>query len=144
MVTVTMPGRTARIGGARPPVVERVRAVWERLYQIADEIGRIEELMERQAAWICRHRHRDDLAVYQARWNASDQRRLALHAEIETLMYRADRALLDATDADREELGPFLRDGGAGMAEWFGTFVPKRDIWASECPEEVSCDGHEF
>lgn len=143
MVTVTMPGRVV-LGGARPSCVERVRGLWERLYVLADKIDEVEALMEKQAVWICRHRDREDLGVYQSRWNANDVRRLALHAEVEQLIYRANGAMDGATDADRAELGALMRDGGNGMAEWFASFVPRRDITASWCSERVSCDGHVF
>ena len=100
--------------------------------------------MERQASWMCRNRGRDDLARYQAKWNANDERRLALHAQIEQLMWKADQTMKKATAEDRSELGHLFNDGGTGMAEWFSMFVPKRDIAASWCPEGVSCDGHVF
>lgn len=145
MVSVLMPGRDQPfIAGATVPVVERIRELWERLYPLADQIDELESLMERQASWICRNRHRDDLAGYQAKWNVNDERRLQLHAQVEQLIYKADVAMRKATDEDRQELGHLFQDGGRGMAEWFATFVPKRDITATWCPESVSCDGHVF
>lgn len=143
VVTVTMPGRVF-VAGAKPSCVEQVRELWERLYVLADKIDTVEALMEKQASWICRHRDRGDLGIYQARWNGNDVQRLALHAEVEQLIYRANRAMEHATEADRAELGALMCDGGDGMAEWFASFVPRRDIAASWCPEEVICDGHVF
>lgn len=145
MVTIAMPGRANPVlVGGHVPVVGRIRELWQQLYPLADQIDEVEALMERQASWICRHRDRDDLTIYQAKWNTNDERRLQLHAQVEQLVYRADIAMRNATDADRAELGHLLQDGGMGMAEWFAAFVPQRDITASWCPETVNCDGHVF
>ena len=143
MVTVAMPGRSF-VAGAHVSTVERVRELWQRLYVLADEISAVEELMERQASWICRNRDRDDLARFQAKWNANDEQRLRLHARVEELTYKADQAIRKATPEDLDELGHLFRDGGEGMAEWFAIFVPKRDVTAVWCPEAVNCDGHVF
>lgn len=144
MVTVAMPGKAAFVGGAQVSVVDRVRDLWQRLYPLADEIDKVETLMEKQAAWICRNRDRNDLAVYQAKWSANDEKRLQLHGQVEGLIWKADQAMKKATAEDLDELGHLFRDGGQGMAEWFSIFVPKRDITASWCPEDVNCDGHVF